>query len=190
MDCRENLPALPSSAVHWYIARSQPGQDKAAMEALRNRRYQVYRPIIPWRTRRNHGQWRRESRSMFPTYLFVLPSPQGWESLRQAPGMMFGENALLRLNGAIATISHNDARRIGIYQIREMEQSLWNIEENEQGAGWKLGELVHVRKGPYIELAGKIARLDETGRKGILVELLTTNRLVYVSPQHIISAEA
>lgn len=190
MDCRENLPELPTSSVFWHIARSQPGQDKLAADALRNRRYQVYRPIIPRRTNQGRYYVKNGSISMFPTYLFVLPSPQGWESLRTAPGMMFGENALLRLNGSIASISHNDPNRIGIVQIREMEQSLWNIEENKHESGWQLGDLVHVRKGPYIELAGKIAGLDETGRKGILIELLTTNRRIYVSPQHLISAQA
>jgi hypothetical protein len=190
MDCRSNLPELPTSGVLWHIARAQPGYDKMAASALRNRRYLVYRPIIPWRSRRNHGLPRQESCSMFPTYLFVLPNPQGWESLRTAPGMMYGDHALLRINGRIATISHNDPGHMGIAQIREMEEILWNVEERMEGTNWQVGDQVQIRKGPYIELAGKIAGLDESGRKGILVEILTTNRFIYVSPEHIISAEA
>lgn len=190
MDCRDNLPELPTSSLHWHIGITQSGQDKIACEALRNRRYQVYRPIIPWRTRRNHGQERQETRSMFPRYLFVLPNPQGWESLRSAPGMIYGENALLRINGNLATISHNDPNRVGIVQIREMEESLWNIKENSDNAGWKIGDKIRVQKGPFIDILGEIGDLDEAARIGILMEILGARRLVYVAPQHITSAEA
>lgn len=189
MDRRENLPPLPVSPVHWYIAITQPAQDKAACEALRNRRYQVYRPIMPWR-RSYHGRMVPQARSMFPRYLFVLPSAQGWESLRTAPGMIYGENALLRLNGSLATISHNDPNRVGIVQIREMEESLWTIKENCVKLRWKIGDRVRVEKGPFIDIPGEIADLDDDARIGILMEILGARRLVYVAPEHIISAEA
>jgi len=190
MDCRENLPELPTSSVFWYIARTQPGQDKSACEALRNRRYQTYRPIMPWQTRRNHGQPRTECRSMFPGYVFVLPNRQGWESLRTAPGMIYGEHALLRLNGGLATINHNDPNRIGIVQIREMEQSLWTAREKQNERGWQLGDRVIVKKGPFIEMLGEIDDLDDNKRVGVLLRILGAERVVYIAPQHIISAEA
>ena len=190
MDVRDNLPELPTSSLHWHIARAQPGQDRTAAQALRNRRYQVYRPIMPVQTRRNHGELRNESRSIFPTYLFVLPNPQGWESLRTAPGMFYGDNALLRLNGSFARILHNDPNRVGIVQIRELEESLWNVEEKRKEPQWRVGDRVHVKKGPFIEMLGSIARLDDTGRVGVLLDILGARRLIYVSAAHIISAEA
>jgi transcription antitermination factor NusG len=161
-----------------------------AEKALRNRRYLVYRPIIPMKTRMSHGYPKNGNYSMFPSYLFVLPNSQGWETLRTSPGMMYGDNALLRLNGSLAKISHNDPNRIGIVQIRQMEESLWNVEENKDEPQWRIGDAVRIRKGPFIELLGEIATLDETARIGILLDILGARRLVYVSPAHIISAEA
>lgn len=176
----------------WHIARCQPGQDYLSKEALKRRGYTVYRPTMPhkYRTRRNAEV--PGSISIFPSYLFVLPSRSGWEALRTAPGMMYRENALLRLNGRCATIAHNDPQHIGIVQVRELEESLWTIDinGNQPIPRFKAGDQVQIKKGTWIEFCGTIETLDDNGRCSVLLNLLGRRVRAFVNSAHLVSASA
>lgn len=176
----------------WHIAIAQPGQDKAAKDALKVRGYTVYRPIMPrtYRTRRNSEV--PGSCSMFPSYLFVLPIRSGWEALRTAPGMIYGEKALLKINGKCATIPHNDPSHVGIVQVRELEESLWTIDINGTPTKprFKVGDHVQIKKGPWIEFCGEIETLDDEARVGVLINLLGRRVRAFVNSAHLVQATA
>jgi transcriptional antiterminator RfaH len=188
-----DFDALPDSQF-WNLAICQPGQDRLACKALKTRGYIVYRPIMPRVTCR----WGREAedengRSMFPGYLFVQPNNSGgWESLRTTPGMAYGDRALHRVNGRVATIPHDDPMHVGIAQIRKLEESLWttDMNGNHTKSRFNPGDRVEVRKGPWVEFCGVIERLDGPTRCSILIQMLGGLRRAYVNPAHLVHASA
>jgi transcription antitermination factor NusG len=189
IDWSDTLPSA-DSVLRWHIAIAQPGLDYMAKQALRVRGYTVYRPIMPscFTDRRRRQQ--SGSKSMFPRYLFVLPIRSGWESLRTAPGMVYGEHALMKTNGQLATVSHNDPSHVGVVQIRELEQSLWTVNTNGDHTmpRFKVGDQVRIKKGPWIEFCGQIETLDDESRICVLVKLLGGPRRVFVSSEHLVEA--
>src|SRR4029077_299822 len=125
----------------WHIALTQPGQDRIAEHALRNRRYRVYRPIIPVKVPNRHNGVKTSWRSMFPGYLFVLPLAHGWEMLRTAPGMRIGEQALMKINGRFATLGQDDPE---FQRIRRIEQELCTAKLDKPNHRFKRGDEVRV----------------------------------------------
>jgi hypothetical protein len=196
-EIRDELTML-AGPLRWNIALTQPSQDATAYQALRLRGYTVYRPLMPENGRMSHGYPSKRQKSMFTGYLFVLPANTRrrtdvgpWEMLRTAPGMIYGDRALLKLNGCAATIAHNDPVHGGIVQIRETEERLCNITTNcESLQAHKIGDRVRVKKGPFIEMLGIIEALDDSARIALLVEGVQRTIRVYVNSAHIISAEA
>lgn len=181
-----------TDVLRWNVAIAQPGLDWMAADALKVRGYTVYRPTIPRQFTDRRGRSQDGSKSMFPGYLFVLPIRSGWESLRTAPGMTFGERALLKINGQLATISHNDPDHIGIVQIREFELSRWNDETKEmtEEPKFKVGDQVRIQKGPWIEMLAQIEALDDNERAWVLFHFLGGTRRALISFDHLIPAIA
>lgn len=200
MDLRSELhedQAALAGQLRWHIALTQPSQDATAYQALRLRGYTVYRPLMPETGKMSHGYPSKRQKSMFPGYLFVLPANSRrrmdigpWEALRTAPGMIYGDRALLKLNGCAATMPHNDPVHGGIVQIRETEERLGTVTKTGERLPWKTGEWVRVQKGPFIEMLGIIETLDDPQRIGLLINVFRRPTRVYVSCAHIISAEA
>src|SRR5262249_1725063 len=146
----ENITPINSG---WSIAVVQPGLDQLAHTALRNRAYQVYRPIIPIKTKMPKGGLKTSFRSMFPGYLFVIDRTfQGWEALRTAYGMQHGDRCMLRSGGRTATLS-----TAIVDQIRGAE-----IDRNTL----KIGQKVTIKLNPVTELLATIfdLDLDDNGR--------------------------
>jgi transcription antitermination factor NusG len=182
---------IPQEGVlRWHVAIAQPGLDYMAKQALRVRGYTVYRPTMPRQFTDRRRRVQDGSKSMFPGYLFVLPHRTGWESLRTAPGMTYGERALMKTNGELATISHNDPSHVGIMQIRQLELSLWtvNMKSEHTEPKFKVGDKVLIRKGLWVEFCGEIETLDDDSRICVLVKLLGGQRRVYVSSEHLVQA--
>lgn len=79
-----------SESARWFIARSQPGRDAIVADALRNRRYEVYRPLVrrimPY-VERKRVHLRSAFVSMFPSYIFVAEADHGWHKLYTAHGI-------------------------------------------------------------------------------------------------------
>jgi transcription antitermination factor NusG len=184
---------IPQEGVlRWHVAIAQPGLDYMAKQALRVRGYTVYRPTMPRQFTDRRRRIQDGSKSMFPGYLFVLPHRTGWESLRTAPGMTYGERALMKTNGELATISHNDPSHVGIMQIRQLELSLWtvNMKSEHTEPRFKVGDQVKIKKGPWIEFCGQIERLDDDDRAWVLFQFLGGTRHALISFDHLSRAEA
>jgi transcription antitermination factor NusG len=185
--------AMVAGPLRWHIARTQPGQDFIASKALKRRGYTVYHPTMPREYTDKHRRLQDGKCSMFGGYLFVLPPNHArggaWEAIRTAPGVIYGDHALLRLNGSAATIPHNDPMHVGIVQIRELEESLWQITTNSESLpAHKVGDLVRIRKGPWIEFVGVIETLDNDARVGVLIELLGGRVRAFMSSAHLVQA--
>jgi transcription antitermination factor NusG len=197
-EARDEL-AMLAGPLRWHIARTQPGQDFIAAKALKIRGYTVYGPTMPRQYVDRRKRVQDGSCSMFGGYLFVLPANRSrradigpWEALRTAPGMIYGDRALLRLNGSAATIAHNDPAHMGIVQIRELEESLWNIDIKAKCVDqqFQVGDHVQIKKGPWIEFTGIIETLDNDARVGVLIELLGGQVRAFMSSAHLVQASA
>lgn len=187
-----DLDAIPDSAL-WNLAVCEPNRDRTACQALKSRGYDAYRPIMP----RFYSNGRREcedenGRSLFPGYLFVLPSAKGWESLRTCPGMACGNRALLKINGRLATIPHNDPIHVGISQVRQLEIRLWTVDinGNRTKSRFKPGDRVDIHHGPWVEFCGIVEKLDGPARCSIFINMLGRKVRAFVNPAHLVHAEA
>jgi transcription antitermination factor NusG len=146
----------------WHVALTHPGQDRQAAEGLRRRKYRVYWPNFPARLRLRSGSRRSVERSIFPGYLFVLPSRDGWEPLRESPGI----RGLMRIGEQLAVLWDDDP------DFRRIEQAEARLRNPQESPRFTLSQRVKITKGPFIELWGNIEALDESGRVDVLIELL------------------
>jgi transcription antitermination factor NusG len=174
----------------WHIALTDPGADRNATSALRNRGYDVYRPIIPVFVKHGRGKLKTDWRSMFPGYLFVRDIRNGsWEWLRRTPGIRYGnrdDKAFLRVNGSFATINDEspDFRR-----MRLVEQDLAGTKPiSEAKARFKEGDHIRVEEGPFTGLWGTIQSLDDTERVCLLMSLFGRESRVTIESSHLMPA--
>ena len=182
MDLRTNINLQPlSDPGPWFIALTLPGQDGKACEALRNRRYEVYRPILPATVHRGRGQLRKTVRSMFPGYLLIRDMfGQGWDWLRTVGSV----HKLWIRNGALARLDDDD-----IAAIKGTEERLWTQEVvMENPHGFKIGQQLPVQRGPFIGQLVTIENLDDEQRIGVLIDLLGRKTRTYLPSAYLISA--
>lgn len=188
MDLRQEIDL---DGFSWHVALTQPGQDRQASEALRKRRYCVYRPIMPKTVIDRHRRFNTRWVSMFPGYVFVLPQPKGWEMLRTAPGMRFGENALMRKpDGGLATIAGGHPDFIRIQQIeRELSTEAMTAQDPENP--FQVGVMVKVNDGgAFHGQWHQIQSLDDVGRICLLLSLFGRSWPAHFEPQHLVPASA
>lgn len=174
----------------WHIALTEPGADRNAMIALRNRGYDVYRPIIPVFVKQGRGKLKTDWRSMFPGYLFVMDVRIGsWERLRNAPGIRYGhhdDKAFLRVNGSFATIDNDHPEFI---RMRQVEQDLAGEKPMSRAQHtFKVGQSVRVEEGPFTGLWGTIQTLDDTERVCLLMSLFGRESRVTIESSHLMPA--
>src|SRR5882672_1203908 len=182
MDLRTNLNLEPRpNPGPWFIALTLPGQDKTACDALRNRRYQVYRPFMPALISHGRGQCRQEVRSMFPGYLPIRDLyGQGWDWIRTVGAV----HRLWVRNGSLAVLDDDD-----IAAIKGTEERLWNQQIEKKRLGdFTIGQVLPVQSGPFIGQLVTIEDLDDEHRIGVLIDLLGRKTRVYLPPAYLISA--
>jgi transcription antitermination factor NusG len=161
--------------MDWHIALTEPGSDRIAETALRNRAYLVYRPIEP---RRVCGGVRWIS--MMPGYLFVIDAPaDNWQRLRITPGIRT-HRCLLPSNGGYAVLSDETIRR-----IRHVEQDLATVQiDDDPRNGFALGQSVKIGDGL---ITGIIDGLDDRQKAVVKILLLGRESPVKV-PYHELTA--
>jgi transcriptional antiterminator RfaH len=180
MDLRTNIHLDPDPGP-WFIALTLPGQDGKACDALRNRRYQVYRPIMPALVRQRCGHSYQTVRSMFPGYVLIRDMfGQGWDWLRTVGAV----RKLWVRNGSLATLDDED-----ILEVKKMEKHEWSkgVDVGETH-DFKLGEVRVVQRGPFIGQFVTIEDLDDEQRIGVLIDLLGRKTRTYLPPAYLISA--
>jgi len=171
--------------MNWHIALTEPGADRIAAEALRNRCYLVYRPILPIMVRHGRGRLRSVMKSMFPGYLFVIDNQVGsWERLRNAVGVRaFG--SLLMINGHLAILENGI-----IEMIKATEQRLCTetMKREKVNVPFHVGETVRIEDGPFVGLFGNIETLDDMQRICLLMSLFGRESRVFVPLEHLLPA--
>lgn len=169
--------------MDWHIALTQPGKDRIACEALRNRRYLVYYPILPVMVRHGRGRLRSVIRPMFPGYLFVIDTDgQGWGWLYPPQGVQY--RGLLVINGRLATVDNGMVDEI---KAEEQRQCTTKIKGEKIVVPYRVGDTVRVEDGPFSGLFGEVANLDDLERVCLLMSILgrDSRHRVFMSHQHL-----
>lgn len=159
----------------WHVAVTRhAGCDTEAVDVLEGYGYRVYRPLMVVH-KRLRNRLVRDAVSLFPGYLFVLPSRHGWEPLREASPI----RELLRISGHLACIADDDPhfRHIRMLAAIHAEPSVRRR--------FRPGQEVVVTKGPFVELTGRIFSLDDAGRINVLCDLLRGKIHVHCSEEHV-----
>jgi transcription antitermination factor NusG len=164
--------------MDWHIALTEPGSDRIAETALRNRAYLVYRPVEP---RRVCGGVRWVS--MMPGYLFVIDAPcDHWERLRISPGIRT-HRSLLPSNGGYAVLSDEIIRR-----IRHVEQELATVQiDDDPRNRFAMGQSVKIGDGL---ITGIIGGLDDREKAVVKILLLGRESAVKIRYDELTAVEA
>ncbi len=153
----------------WHIAIAQPNCEKTAFAHLNRLRYEAYYPVIP-RRRALYGKQTIVYRPMFPRYVFVkLGANQDWYRLETAPGIQISPGLLSLPAGKYATITREEMEL-----VRETANTFnAQIHETNKWGGWKLGDQVAIKVGPFANFLATVDSLDDDERHvGLIAYLL------------------
>jgi transcription antitermination factor NusG len=152
----------------YHIARTRAGKDRIAANALKGRGYEeVWRPEVPYKTVNRLKQTVVVKRSLFPSYLFVLPrhERETWKDLKTAPGI--SDHALLfgPTKGYATITEGSDAHRAILDAVAAEEANAQAWAEPQL----QLGDLVRL-EGLF---EGVRARILACSKNEVLVLLRT-----------------
>lgn len=170
MDEHGSPPPSPAwfidSAAQWYVLQTRPREEARVIRYFGLRRVDVetFLPKIEVRTR-HARQVRTSLEPLFPNYLFTrFPmNPPTWTAIHRTPGvrqiLRDGERPVPLPDGVIAAIRDRVAP-LGFVRI---------------GLGWRRGDRVRVRSGPFAGLEGIFERpTTRRDRVRVLLDLLGT----------------
>ena len=164
----------------WHIALTEPGKDHIAAQALRNRGYNPYRPLLPVSVPHGRGQRRSVIKSMFPGYL-LMPGEPEWDKLRNLPGIRFRNNILM-INGRVASVDNAIVDEI---RAEEKRQLTTGLKGEKIVVPYKVGDMVRIGEGPFSGLFGEISELDDLERICIFMSILGGVSRVRISHTHL-----
>jgi transcriptional antiterminator RfaH len=169
--------------MDWHIAIAQPNQEKTANAHLQRLCYKVYCPVIP-RRRMLYGKETNYFRPMFPRYLFVkLGANRDWYRLETAPGVQVTNSLLALERGRYATITPDEMMAV-IETAKTLNEQMF---EPKNKHGFKLGDQVKIKVGPFADFLATIDSLDDDERYvGLSAYLLNRQvNIPRVRPDHL-----
>ena len=158
--------------MHWYLVHTKPKQEKCALQNLERQGYSCYLPTLPVEKLRQGGLTVAEE-ALFPRYLFIRlgqgDSFKSWTPIRSTKGVSrlvsFGNEPAKVADGLIDT-------------LRAREASTHLVPENL----FSRGERVRLTAAPFADVEGIYQMADGERRVMVLIELLSRQVRVCVSP--------
>jgi len=145
----------------WYVVRTLPQRERYAVKNLQNQGYRAFLPLH-LRTRRHARKVETISAPLFPRYLFAIVdrTRDRWRSINGT----FGVERLLMCAGEPQTVP------------RGLVESLISATDEDGVVQFDYclheGQTIKIVAGPFADLIGRLERLDDRGRVGVLLELL------------------
>lgn len=163
---RDDAPK-PRQGPRWYVVLSQPRKELYAAGHLRNQGYKTFVPLVSRRVR-HARRTQTVQRPFFPRYMFVRldTSVDRWGPVRSTFGV-----ASLIMDG-----QRPKAAPVGV--VEALHEAFEDSGEADYRTRLKVGERVRFLAGPFAEALGTLVELDETGRVGVLMEILGAERVV------------
>ncbi len=155
----------------WYVVKSKPHKESAAVENLERQGYTTYCPQIT-HAKRTRGRWRAVAEPLFPRYLFVQLNvgEDDFAPIRSTIGI----SSLVRFGNVPANIPQQV-----ITAIQNQEQQLERQVVNHPN--WKPGDEVEIIEGPFAGLKGVFEKKNGEERVIVLLNLLGRNNNVAVA---------
>ena len=164
----------------WHIALIEPQSEQIASRVLRSRGYDAYWPKFPKKVRKGHGAIKIQMRPMFPGYMFVNESPQGWFWLHNAPGVRTN-GGLLKTEDGYAVLPQGEIDR-----ILETESTLINqIVNVRKYTPFAVGDTVRVTGGAFAGRYATIETLDDHQRIALLMDIFGRKSRVFAASEHL-----
>jgi transcription elongation factor/antiterminator RfaH len=138
----------------WFAVRTQPHREAKAEQQLANQNYRVFLPRF-LKSRRHARKFETIWGPLFPGYLFIVLdlTRDRWRSVNGT----YGVDRLLTRAGAPEAVPH------GLVEQLLSAASRLDLKE---------GQTVRVTAGPFADLLGRLATLDDSGRVRVLLHLL------------------
>ncbi len=158
--------------MHWYLVHTKPRQEKCALDNLQRQGYPCYLPTLPSEKIRQGGLTVADE-PLFPRYLFIRlglgDTAKSWAPIRSTRGVSrlvsFGSEPARVDDGLIA-------------RLRTQEVAV----QTEPERLFKPGERVRLTEAPFAGIEGIYQMADGERRVMVLIEILSRQVAVKVSP--------
>jgi transcriptional antiterminator RfaH len=144
----------------WFLVYTHPKREHRAELHLGLQGFRTYLPQIQ-KTVRHARQLRTVQAPLFPRYLFIALDlgRDRWLSVRSTVGV----SSLFTQDGRPVPVP------VGVVEslIGHSEADLMRLD-----GGLVKGQAVHILTGPFVDLVGRLERLDESGRVRVLLEIM------------------
>ncbi len=158
--------------MHWYLVHTKPKQEKCALENLERQGYLCYLPLLPVE-RLRQGGLKVADEALFPRYLFIRlgqdDSAKSWAPIRSTKGV----SRLVCFGNAPAKVADGL-----IDALRAREEATCLSPETL----FTRGERVRLTAAPFADVEGIYQMTDGERRVMVLIELLSRQVRVCVSP--------
>ena len=157
--CREAMELMESK--RWYVVRTQPHREAQAAQQLRNQSYRVFLPRF-FKSRRHARKFETVLAPLFPRYLFVVLdlTRDRWRSVNGTYGV---DRILMRCGLPEAVPNGLVEQLVAAAEAQGVVRLGHSLEE---------GQAIRVTAGPFADLIGTLARLDNSGRVRVLLEVM------------------
>ena len=155
----------PNLTLHgeerWFVVRTQPHREAKAEQQLANQHYRMFLPRF-LKSRRHARKFETIRAPLFPGYLFIILdlTRDRWRSVNGT----YGVDRLLTRAGAPEPVPH------GLVEQLLLAANPAGVVNNRQDL--EEGQTVRVTAGPFADLVGRLATLDDSGRVRVLLHLL------------------
>jgi transcription elongation factor/antiterminator RfaH len=150
-----------SGGERWYVVRTLAQRERHAVQQLANQDYRAFLPLH-LRNRRHARKVETISVPLFPRYLFTIldRTRDRWRSINGTLGV----ERLLMCAGEPQPVPH------------ELVESLMLAADQDGTVHFDYalhqGQIIKVTAGPFVDLVGRLERLDNKGRVSALLELM------------------
>jgi transcription antitermination factor NusG len=146
---------------HWYALYTRSRHEKRVAEALEQRGFDVYLPVVPrvsdWHDRKKTLLW-----PLFPGYVFVRFRPADVTRVLAIPGSV----QVIGVAGRPAAIPDEEIENVRLFASR-LEETGGEVPSPTPAV--ELGERVLVHAGPFAGVRGVV--LEHRGVERVLIQI-------------------
>lgn len=158
--------------MDWYLVHTKPRQETCAQQNLEQQGYEAYLPTLPFE-RIRQGVLAVVNEPLFPRYLFIRlgqgASAKSWAPIRSTKGV----SRLVCFGVEPAKVDAGFVERL---QAREASVAC------EPARLFDSGERVRLTEAPFGDIEGVYQMADGDRRVMVLIEILSKQVRVHVSP--------
>lgn len=158
--------------MYWYLVHTKPRQEKYALENLERQGYQCYLPTL-WSEGLRQGLLTVSDAPLFPRYFFIRlgqgKGAKSWVPIRSTKGV----SRLVSFGAEPARVDD------GLIELLRTQEKLVRAGPERL---FEFGERVCLTEAPFSGIEGVYQMADGEHRVFVLIELLSKQVRVHVTP--------